>query len=189
MKNYERLCQMPMWIMHGTADRAVPVSASDKVVADMVAHGDTSRLIYTRFPGQNHGFLARVFDMPKTYKWLLSHTLQDSARIARKDISISVADFSGVYSHYNNKHPHIKIINGNSSSYSKPLTYTASASKSPSAQPADNQASTDGIYVVKKGDTLYAIARAHQTTVKALCSLNGISENSILRIGQKIKTK
>lgn len=41
-------------------------------------------------------------------------------------------------------------------------------------------------YTVKKGDTLSAIARKHGTTVKALCKLNGIKENKVLQIGQKI---
>ena len=44
-------------------------------------------------------------------------------------------------------------------------------------------------YVVKKGDTLSAIAVKHGTTVDKLCNLNGINRNSILKIGQKIRIK
>lgn len=45
------------------------------------------------------------------------------------------------------------------------------------------------VYVIRQGDTLYAIARHHNTTVAKLCALNNLSETSILHIGQKIKLK
>ncbi|MCR5680368.1 MAG: peptidoglycan DD-metalloendopeptidase family protein [Prevotella sp.] len=40
---------------------------------------------------------------------------------------------------------------------------------------------------VKQGETLYAIARKHGTTVQALCRLNGIRQNSTLHVGQILK--
>ncbi len=45
------------------------------------------------------------------------------------------------------------------------------------------------VHVVKKGDTLSAIAKRYGTTVDRLCSLNGISKTSTLQIGQRIKIK
>ena len=44
-------------------------------------------------------------------------------------------------------------------------------------------------YVVKKGDTLSAIARKYGTTVDKICKLNGINKNSILRLGQKLRVR
>ena len=44
-------------------------------------------------------------------------------------------------------------------------------------------------YTVRSGDTLSKIARRHGTTVQRLCQLNGINENSVLRVGQKLKVK
>lgn len=44
-------------------------------------------------------------------------------------------------------------------------------------------------HTVQKGDTLYSISRKYSTTVKKLCELNGIKENSILSINQKIQVK
>ena len=41
--------------------------------------------------------------------------------------------------------------------------------------------------VVKKGDTLSAIAKRNGTTVSAICKKNGIKTSSTLRLGQKIK--
>jgi len=42
------------------------------------------------------------------------------------------------------------------------------------------------IHVVRKGETLSAIARKNHTTVKALCKKNRLKPTSTLRIGQKI---
>ena len=39
-------------------------------------------------------------------------------------------------------------------------------------------------YKVVKGDTLWGIAKKHGTTVKAICELNNIKENSVLSIGK-----
>ncbi len=42
-------------------------------------------------------------------------------------------------------------------------------------------------YVVRNGDSLYSIARRHDTTVEDLAEENGIKEKAILRPGQKLK--
>lgn len=44
-----------------------------------------------------------------------------------------------------------------------------------------------GTYTVQPGDTLWAIARQHDTTVARLAELNGISESAVLRLGQRLK--
>lgn len=40
---------------------------------------------------------------------------------------------------------------------------------------------------VKKGDTLGRIAQRNHTTIKAICKKNGIKQNKVLRLGQKLK--
>ena len=62
------------------------------------------------------------------------------------------------------------------------------------AQPATQtstptQPATPATYTVRSGDNLSKIAKRHGTTVKRLCELNGINENSILRVGQKLKVR
>ena len=54
---------------------------------------------------------------------------------------------------------------------------------------AKTYASSKGkkVHVVKKGDTLSAIARRYGTTTKALCQKNGIKSTSTLKLGQKIR--
>lgn len=44
-------------------------------------------------------------------------------------------------------------------------------------------------HVVRKGDTLYAIAQKHGKQVKEICRLNRISTNSKLQVGQKLRIK
>lgn len=44
-----------------------------------------------------------------------------------------------------------------------------------------------GVHVIRKGDTLYSIARANKTSVSKLKSLNGIRDHTNLQIGQRIK--
>ena len=54
----------------------------------------------------------------------------------------------------------------------------------------EEAAAADSQYhTVKSGDTLYGIALKYKSTVKKLCSLNGINEKSILSIGQKIRVR
>ena len=49
----------------------------------------------------------------------------------------------------------------------------------------------DGFYKVRKGDTLYSIAKQHGTTVEKLKTLNGFSDksDSSLKAGQKIRIR
>ncbi|MBR1549536.1 MAG: peptidoglycan DD-metalloendopeptidase family protein [Bacteroidales bacterium] len=57
------------------------------------------------------------------------------------------------------------------------------------AKADSGKSSGSATYTVRKGDTLGKIAKAHGTTVKKLCQLNGISENKPIREGQKLKVK
>lgn len=80
-KNLADLNKLPLWIIHGTADNAVGISESDKVVSAMRADNpSTPRLIYDRVPGMNHSQPARFFYLPQTYQWLLKHSLNDKDR-------------------------------------------------------------------------------------------------------------
>ncbi len=45
------------------------------------------------------------------------------------------------------------------------------------------------IHVVRKGDTLGALARQYGTTVNRLCKLNGIKANTTLQLGRRLKIK
>lgn len=50
----------------------------------------------------------------------------------------------------------------------------------------DGGPTAGGTYTVKRGDTLYRIAREHSTTADALAKLNGIKDPGALSVGQKL---
>lgn len=64
-----------------------------------------------------------------------------------------------------------------------------SGNASPTPPKVSGQGSGRNTYTVRSGDTLSKIARRHGTSVKRLCQLNGIKENSTLRVGQKLKVR
>lgn len=89
VKSMGDLNKVPLWIVHGTGDRAVSISQSDKVVAAMRnADAATPRLIYNRVPGMNHSAPARMFYMPETYEWLFKHSLTDKNREVKDAFAI-----------------------------------------------------------------------------------------------------
>lgn len=55
------------------------------------------------------------------------------------------------------------------------------------ARATRQQAQTGGYHKVQRGETLYAIARKHGTTVDAICRLNRITQRTVLRPGQILK--
>lgn len=69
------------------------------------------------------------------------------------------------------------------------LKVSGSVQQNSSKGSSTGQASQATTYTVRKGDTLGKIAQRHGTSVKRLCQLNGISENSTIRVGQKLKVK
>ena len=75
LKDCSKMCELPLWIVHGTRDNRVGISKSKRVVEEMEKSGDTSLLRYDWMEGKNHSDLARFFYMPETYEWLFSHRL------------------------------------------------------------------------------------------------------------------
>lgn len=96
------LSKLPLWIMHGTADTAVSVKESDRVVDAIRATGDDSRLIYSRMQRVDHGRLSRVFYLRQTYDWLFSHSLDDPGREINRNFDITNDMLSDAYRDLNN---------------------------------------------------------------------------------------
>ena len=165
---------IPLWVIHGTADKAVPMSKSQAVMEAMQKCGPTDLLRFTKLKGGDHGSPARIFYLKETYEWLFSHSLSDSVRSVNTDYEITMATLKNAYSDLSGKQKTMKV---------KDLKHDKVE--------ADNEVSTSGgeIYRVKSGDTLYKISRMYGTTVEQLCRLNHLKETSILQIGQKIRVK
>jgi len=89
------LGQLPLWIMHGTADRAVPLSCSTKVADALKGHDSLLRCWWVQ--GASHGILARLFYLQKTYDWLFAHSLADRPRVVDKSFDITMDDIRTTY--------------------------------------------------------------------------------------------
>lgn len=97
LKDVSGMGQLPLWIMHGTADRAVNIKESKKIVDSLTDSGNDRLLRYDWFKGASHGALARVFYMRETYDWLLSHSTADKPRTIDKDIEITMQGMKAAY--------------------------------------------------------------------------------------------
>lgn len=78
---------------------------------------------------------------------------------------------------------------GGSSTPSPSVEPSVSPSVTPSTAPTPSaEASPAGlVYVVKKGDTLYAIAVRNKTTVEAIVAVNpDIKNPNFLKVGQRV---
>ena len=160
------LSEVPLWIIHGTADKDVPIRYSQKVVDAMVQCGDTSRLIFDKLPREGHSHLARAFYLQSTYDWLFKHNLNDSLRPVNREYTISSAIMAKAYD-----------------GFDKDFTFQVIDSF-PHQKPDVHK-----FHIVKKGDTLSKIAVEHGTTVTNLCKLNNMKKTDILRIGRKIRVR
>lgn len=97
VKDLSGLSKIPLWIIHGTADRAVSIKESDRVVDAIKATGNDSRLIYTRLKGVDHGRPARIFYLGETYDWLFSHSTRDPDREVCRDYDITLESLQHAY--------------------------------------------------------------------------------------------
>lgn len=83
------LNEVPLWIMHGTADSAVPIGESRRVYNAMkAANGKTPRLRYDEFAGAGHSVFARAFYTGEAYEWLFKHSTADPSRPVDRTVQI-----------------------------------------------------------------------------------------------------
>ncbi|MFI3264107.1 MAG: LysM peptidoglycan-binding domain-containing protein [Rikenellaceae bacterium] len=77
-----------------------------------------------------------------------------------------------------------KTTTASTDSTATKVTTTTTTKATTTTAPATKATTT---YTVKKGDTLGKIAKNNGTTIADLCALNGISRNTTLQIGQRLK--
>ena len=198
-KDFCPLNKVPLWILQGTADRAVGISQSQRVV-DAInrcnSGNDTSRLIWTRLQGLNHGQLVYAFYLDETYQWLFSHSLSDKGRHVNRNVSLSTENINrNVYRYLRRDKSNLIVHSSAPRTYNhrthttdEEITVDTTYTKETVAEKAPSKGKSK-YHTIKKGDTLGAIARKHHTTVKKLCQLNGLKENSTLKVGRKIRVR
>lgn len=217
-KDLCKLNQVPLWIIHGTADKAVPVSRATEIQEAMRKCGSTDLLRLDKWAGVNHGALARLFYLKATYDWLFSHSKADTPRQVNKDIKLKSSDMADAYKDINRGSNVItvkaysrkqqdtndmrrtddgdddEVTSGKDAEQSDvkpavPAKNQAVEKPAHHSQPATKPASSAKYHTVKQGDTLYAIAKKYHTTVDKICKLNKIKETTILQIGRKLRVK
>jgi hypothetical protein len=70
-----------------------------------------------------------------------------------------------------------------------PQAVAARNSTTKSTKSNSTKSNSAKYHVVKKGDTLYSLAKRNGTSVSALCKMNKIKESSTLRLGQRLRVK
>ena len=176
LRNVEGLREVPPWIMHGTADKDVPVDASRRVKRLMKEHGRTPRLRYQELIGVNHSLLARVFYLEECYDWLFAHTTKGVRKVNRW-VRITRGDMKNAY----------EGLRRGSVKY-ETIDTKATNSKGNKTQ-STTTPTKDGYYTVKQGDTLWRIATNNGLTVDELCKLNNMKSSDMIHPGDELKVK
>lgn len=68
------LTQVPLWIQHGSADRAVPASESKKIYNAIKKCDKNADATLTIIPGGTHGSVERLFHGEKIYDFMFRHS-------------------------------------------------------------------------------------------------------------------
>lgn len=97
LKNLDGLGKLPLWIMHGTADKAVSISQSKRIVDYLHDAQEDDFLRVKWFQGGSHGLLARLFYLQKTYDWLFAHSTADKPRSVDTVFDIDQDDLNETY--------------------------------------------------------------------------------------------
>lgn len=112
-KTMEGLAEVPLWIIHGTADRQVNIHQSQRVYDWLVANGKSKRVIFDILVGYDHSSLARYFYMQMTYDWLFSHSKKQEGHPVNRRIMLQEPTYRNAY--YSDKDSElpgkVKIIN------------------------------------------------------------------------------
>lgn len=177
LSDYEKLNELPLWIIHGTADKIVPYKRSKMVVDAMHVPEDGGRLRFDLLQGIDHSKLARFFYREEMYDWLFSHSLRDEGRPVTREYSLGKKELAAGYAGLHDKEP------------MNTVTYKEGVDGAPGWEKYKDDYNDPVYHKVKKGDTLYALANKYHTSVNALCKMNGISSKSTLSIGQLLRVQ
>ncbi len=179
-----KLSTIPLWIMHGTSDRAVPFSESEKIVKSIQKCNNGLNLKYDLLDNVGHGELARFFSMDELYDWLFMHTRSNPLVTLTDTISVD----HDLFLSRNKRHIKNEVKHKTTNNLIE-IDSSIVELKTQENKIQKNNSNNSKTYRVKKGDNLSKIAKQNHTTTSKLCKLNHLSENSILKIGQKIIIK
>lgn len=97
VKMAENLAKVPLWIMHGKRDAAVPHSESEKVYNAIQNCCESNLTRFSSFPDYGHGEFARVFYAKQMYDWLYQFEKDEVTTDKLMDIEIFDKNLKHVY--------------------------------------------------------------------------------------------
>lgn len=202
-KNIDGLGKLPLWIIHGTADRDVKVGVSREIVSRLKNANADSMLFYSELPGVDHGQPCRMYYHGEGYEWLFRHTL-DKRQVDRS-FTLTTASLRRPYEK-NSKRKYIdrkgripqlmqpregekdEAFENQDAETEEVVTDGEASDVEETAEPVKAEPKKKQRYhTIKKGDTLSSIAKRNHTTVKKLCRDNGLKPTSTLKLGRRIK--
>lgn len=110
LKDFSGLGKVPLWILHGTADRAVSISQSKNVVKAIQESGEDKLLRFDWIPSASHGDLGRLLYLKQTYDWLFAHSLKDNPREVDRKITIEKSDLKNAYDYLSPEETKFDIV-------------------------------------------------------------------------------
>lgn len=172
---------LPLWILHGKKDVATPYTESLKI-ANAVKKQGGNLLRYTEYETLGHGEMARCFSFDQLYEWLFLFSKDKRPIKLTDNISMPEELF-----YRGRRKPSVKPEKKTETEASKKSEIIPEAEKkSPSKK---SKKSSTKIHVVKKGDTLFSIAKRNGTTVNELRRLNKLKEGEVLMVGKRLRIK
>ena len=171
------------------------------------ANKNTPRLRYDEFAGVGHSLFARVMYTGEAYEWLFKHSITDPSRKVDRTIQIPQSRLTNQpYRGLNFRGSYLKVVN-NLETF--PAVMTPNPVQKPSSKPAQKPAQKPSekpsqkptqkptqkaeqksqYHTITAGDTLSAIAKKYNTTVKQLCEWNNITETTVLQINKKLRVR
>ncbi|MCY4781328.1 prolyl oligopeptidase family serine peptidase [Sphingobacterium sp. UT-1RO-CII-1] len=78
LKYAENLAKVPVWLQHGSADRAVPSSESKKIYKAIKTANPDADATLTIISGGTHGSVERLFHRDEIYEWMFKYTKETS---------------------------------------------------------------------------------------------------------------
>lgn len=187
----ESLAKVPLWIMHGKRDAAVPHVESEKVYNAIQNCCETNLTRFSSFPSYGHGEFARVFYSKQMYDWLYQFEKDQISTDKLMDVEIFDNHLKHVYTD-NRPKKVIKVSPPKDSVVVKTVDIkeviitdsVETIALMPKKQKRDNKPFE---IKIAKGDTYYSIAKKYKISIKDLLKFNKLTEKDLLKEGEKIK--
>lgn len=195
VKMAESLAKVPLWIMHGKNDAAVPHSESEKVFNAIQNCCETNLTRFSSFPTYGHGEFARVFYAKQMYDWLYQFEKDEISTDKLMDVEIFDNHLKRVYVD-NKPKKVVKIAPAKDSvivyqEEKKEVIKSDSVETFallPKKQKHDQKQNNNPKEIkVSKGDTYYSLSKKYKVSIKELLKYNKLTEKDLLKEGEKIR--